>query len=491
MTTDTPTRTASAVDYSQKWLVLIAVGMGTFLATIDGTIISVARPTLEQKLNTDFAAVQWVTLAYLLTVTVLLLSMGRLGDMVGKKRPYLFGVVLFGAGSVLCGLSPSIEWLIIFRILQAVGAAAQQALGTAIITEAFPPTERGRALGIGGLLVSGGILAGPVIGGFLLEAFNDWRPIFFVNVPIVLAAIFMVLRYVPSGGSRPGQKFDIPGAVTLGVSLTALMLALTFGQTWGWTAPQTLGLLGVFAIFFAFFLVIELRSAQPMVDLTLFLNPQFAISLTAAILVFITVSSREIIPWFLERGQGLDRRDIGILLGVWPLAMAATAPLAGWLSDRVGSMRISTVGLVVTALGYFLFTGALTIETTLLEFGLLLIPTGLGIGLFQSPNTSAVMGSVSKARLGLASSFLALSRNMGQTIGIAAVGALWATQALANLPDELVGTITDAAEAPPDAIAAATVETMFVMGILAVGVTLLGLAGIWVERQRRQQTQEQ
>ncbi len=479
----TETAAPATPDTRKKWIILITVGMGVFLATIDGTIVSVSLPTLERALHTDFPTIQWVTLVYLLTVTVLLLGMGRLGDMIGKKRPYLAGMAIFGLSSALCGLTDSIQMLILFRVFQAVGASMLQALGTAIITEAFPASERGRALGISGLLVSAGILTGPVLGGVLIENVG-WRLIFFVNVPIALVGMGMVGAFVPPGGRRPGQRFDVPGAVILGVSLAALMLALTFGQNWGWGAVQTLGLLGVFAVTFGAFLVVEWRVAQPMVDLTLFRNPQFAISLTMALLVFIAIASRNVLPFFLQQGQGLRVDTIGLLLGVWPLATALVAPLAGWLSDKIGSMRISLLGLVVSAVGYWVM-GALRLDLSPEMVALLIAPTGLGMGLFQAPNNSAVMGSVPRERLGLASGFLALSRNMGQAIGFAIVGALWATRTLAHLPPELAGTLTDASEAPPAAIATGTAETMIALAVVMALTAGLGVIAVLIERQQR------
>ncbi len=485
MTPETLFSQPLATDYSRKWHVLITVGMGIFLATIDGTIVTVALPTLVEQLNTDFPTIQWVTLAYLLVVTVLLLGMGRLGDMVGKKKPYQIGMILFGTASAACGLAPGVEWLIVFRVVQAIGASTMQALGTAIITEAFPPTERGRALGIGGVLVSAGILAGPVLGGILIDNVG-WRAIFFVNVPIALAGAFMVHAFVPEGTRRPGQRFDIPGAVALGLSLTALMIALTLGQNWGWGDGRTLGLLAAFALLFVLFVSIELRTSQPMVDLTLFRNPEFAIGLSTAMLVFIAIASRIVIPFFLEQGQGLSVTTIGLILAVWPLAIAVVAPLAGWLSDRLGGMRISLAGLIVSAIGYWLIGELLSLDISPLAFALLIAPTGLGVGLFQAPNNSAVMGSVPKERLGLASGFLALTRNMGQLIGIAAIGALWATQTLAHVPPELAGAITDASEAPPAAIAAGMADTSMVLAAMMGLTAILGVIGVWFEKQQRQ-----
>lgn len=477
-------------DYSRKWIILITVGMGTFLATIDSTIVTVALPTLVGQLHTDFPTIQWVTLAYLLTLTVLLLGMGRLGDMVGKKRPYLIGMILFGLSSAACGLAPNVELLIGFRVVQAVGAAMMQALGTAIITEAFPPSERGRALGIGGLLVSAGILTGPVLGGLLIDNVG-WRFIFYVNVPIAILGVFLVRAFVPAGGRRPGQRFDVIGAVLLGISLSALMIALTFGQTWGWGAAGTLGLFAAFAAFFAAFIAAELRVPQPMVDLSLFRNPQFAISLTMAICVFIAVSSRIILPFFLEQGQGLSVTEIGLIMAVWPVAMALSAPLAGYLSDKIGSMRISLLGLIVIVAGYALLGLLTTLEVGPLAFALLNAPAGIGVGLFQSPNNSAVMGSVPRERLGLASGFLALTRNMGQLVGIALIGALWATRTLAALPPESAAALTDASAAPPAAIASGTIDTFLILTIFTALTVILGVIGVRIEtRQRAARTQE-
>ncbi|MBN2472744.1 MAG: MFS transporter, partial [Anaerolineae bacterium] len=343
---------------------------------------------------------------------------------------------------------------------------------------------RGRALGLGGLLVSAGILTGPVLGGLLIDNIG-WRFIFYVNVPVAIIGLFLVNRFVPEGRRLPGQRFDILGALTLGISLGALMLALTFGQNWGWGDGRTLGLLGVFAAFMGVFILTELRVPQPMVDLTLFKNPQFAISLTMAIIIFITISSRIVIPFFLEQGLGVSVTNIGFVLAVWPISMALIAPLAGWLSDKIGSMKISLVGLLVSLLGYWLLGRFTHLEMTPALFALVSAPTGLGVGLFQAPNNSAVMGSVPQERLGLASGFLALTRNMGQLVGIAAVGALWATRTLAHAPADVAAGLTDASAAPPAAIASGTQETFLVLAGITGVLVLLGLWGVRIENRQR------
>ena len=211
-------------DFSRKWFVMAAVGMGIFLGTIDGSIINVALPTLARNLETEFAVVQWVSLAYLLTMATLMLSMGRLGDMIGKKKVYASGFVIFTLGSLLCGIAPSIYLLIAFRVLQAIGAA-MMTLGMAIITENFPPSERGKALGISGSLVSIGIILGPVVGGLILSAVS-WRWIFYVNLPIGIIGTWMVLRLVPETKPTHKERFDFMGAVALFVTMSSLLVGV-------------------------------------------------------------------------------------------------------------------------------------------------------------------------------------------------------------------------------------------------------------------------
>ena len=205
---------ADQIDYSRKWYVFAGVAMGIFLSTIDGSIVNVALPTLVQELDTHLATVQWVVLAYLLALGTLMLSMGRLGDMIGKKSIYVVGFVIFTLGSVLCGLAPNVYWLIGFRVVQAVGGAMIMALGMAIVTESFPPSERGRALGLTGSMVSIGIVLGPTVGGLILSALS-WHWIFFVNLPVGIVGTLMVIRFVPARRPAGRQRFDLAGAADL------------------------------------------------------------------------------------------------------------------------------------------------------------------------------------------------------------------------------------------------------------------------------------
>jgi EmrB/QacA subfamily drug resistance transporter len=470
-----------AVDYSRKWHVMAAVAMGVFLATIDGSIVNVALPTLVNAFGSDFAVVQWVVLAYLLTVTTLMLSMGRLGDMIGKKPLYTVGFVIFTVGSVLCGLSPSIYWLIAFRVLQAVGAAMLMALGLAIVTEAFPPSERGKALGISGSMVSIGIVVGPVLGGLLIGGLS-WHWIFFVNLPVGIVGTWMVIRFVPAFKPPGGQRFDLAGALTLFISLMALLMGLTSGQRTGFGQPSTLALLATWLVFLAIFVAIEWKSPQPMIDLRLFKNRLFDINLITGFITFISLSGTIILmPFYLENVLGYDPRSVGFLLAIVPIAVGVTAPVSGVLSDRLGTRPLTVVGLLILMFG-FLAVSTLSIETTALGYVLRFLPIGVGIGVFQSPNNSAIMGAVGRRQLGIVSGLLSVTRTLGQTTGIAALGALWASRVAYRASSPLPGGTTTA----PAAAQVAGLNDTALLIVFLLGLALaLAAWGLMQERRSR------
>ena len=457
-----------SIDYSRKWLVMSAIAMGIFLATIDGSIVNVALPTLTTELGADFATVQWVVLAYLLTITTLQAIVGRLADMYGRKVFYNSGFVVFTVGSLLCGLAPTVGWLIAARVLQGVGAALILALGLAIVTEAFPPGERGRALGIAGSIVSIGIVTGPTLGGLIIENLS-WHWIFFVNVPIGILGTYLAWRYVPNSRPLGGQQFDLGGAATLCVFLLALLLGLTTGQRQGFTSPEALGLFITAAFFLVTFIIIERRHPQPIIAPSLFASRLFRVNVATGFLVFIGLGSGVLIPFYLEITLGYTVQQTGFLLAVLPIALGITAPISGTLSDRFGSRPISVIGLSITLLAY-LALSTLTTETTAAGFALRYLPLGIGVGLFQSPNNSAIMGSVPRERLGIASGLLAITRSLGQTVGIAVLGAIWAAVVLGAAG----GAVAGGAEAAPPAAQAAglRVASLAAAGLAAVALVI-------------------
>jgi EmrB/QacA subfamily drug resistance transporter len=467
-------------DYSRKWWVLLSVAMGTFLSTIDGSIVNVALPTLEEKLHTDFATVQWVVVAYLLVLTALMLGVARLGDMIGKKQIYMSGMVIFTLASLLCGMASSIHFLIACRVIQGTGAVMIQALGMGIVTEAFPSTERGRALGIIGSVVSIGISIGPTFGGVLIGTVG-WRAIFLVNLPVGITGVLLVHRFVPDWRPPGGQRFDFWGAALMLAALMALALGLTFGPGTGWGSTSILALLIGAAVGFVIFVIVEMRLDQPMVDLSLFRDSLFSVSLLTGFMVFSVIAGMFVLPFYLERVKGFSTMETGLLLTVFPAALGVLAPVAGALSDRYGSRGISLIGLVVFG-GACLSVATLKQNTSTLGYIIRLLPVGIGAGLFQSPNNSAIMGTAPRERLGVASGLLSLSRTFGQVTGLPLIGAIYASRVLSvvTLPKGL-----DASEAPPWAIVTG-IQTAFIAAavLIAVGV-LLAVYALVIDRRRR------
>lgn len=469
------------VDYSRKWWVLGSIAMGTFLSTIDGSIVNVALPTLEKELHTSFATVQWVVVAYLLIVASLMLGVARLSDMIGKKRIYLTGMVIFTAGSLLCGLAPSITFLIACRVLQGTGAVMIQALGMAIVTEAFPRSERGRALGFNGTIVSLGISLGPTLGGLLIGTVG-WRAIFLVNLPVGIVGFFMVRRNVPDTRPAGGQKFDAWGAVIVLMSLLLMALGLTFAPTSGWLSLKILVLLFGAVTGIALFLAVETHLAQPMIDLRLFRDPLFSISLLTGFMVFTVLAGQFVLPFYLQNVKDFSAEKAGLLLTSVPLAMGLAAPVAGILSDRYGSRLLTVIGLAIIVGACLLIT---TLKTTTSPAGYVirLIPLGIGIGTFQSPNNSAVMGSAPHEKLGVASGLLALTRNLGQVTGLPLAGAIFASRVI-NVTHLSTG--VDVTNAPPWAITSGiTAAFRISAGLIVVGVILAAVAfGLEWRRKR-------
>lgn len=460
-------------DYKHKWHVMAAISMGVLLATIDGSIVNVSLPTLVRELNTDFATVQWVVLAYLLTLAALLLSVGRLADMIGKKRIYTSGFVIFTIGSFLCGLATNIYLLILFRVVQAVGATMILALGVAIVTESFPKKERGKALGIIGTIVSIGIVIGPTLGGIIIDSLS-WHWIFFVNIPVGILGIFMVIRFVPAIKPVGIQRFDFRGAITLFISLLAFLIALTVGQNIGFTNYRTIALFVVWAIFLGAFIFIEKRVLQPMIDLTLFRNSLFSINLVTGFITFVAIAGTILLfPFYLENILRYSTRQVGLLIAVIPISMGIIAPIAGSLSDKFGTRIITFIGLVFLFFGYSYLT-SLTAQTSTHTFLLLLLPIGIGMGIFQSPNNSAIMGAAPPDKLGIVSGMLALTRALGQSTGIAIIGAIWAALTLRYAG---VSQVISAIDAPvPAQVSALHDAFIFMAGIVFFALVLAGWA---------------
>jgi EmrB/QacA subfamily drug resistance transporter len=358
------------------------------------------------------------------------------------------------------------------------------ALGPAIITEAFPPQERGKSLGIIGSIVSLGIVTGPVVGGLLIGALS-WHWIFFVNLPIGILGTWIAWKNVPDVKPVGGQTFDYLGAITLFISLLALLLGLTLGQDAGFTAPVPFTLFVVWILFLISFIIIELRTQQPMIDLRLFRNRALSTNLISGFLVFVSISGTIfLLPFYLENILGFEVQRVGLLLSITPIALGIVAPIAGSLSDRLGPRPVAITGLIFLVIGY-LAVSTLTENTTIPGYILRLLPVGLGMGIFQSPNNSVIMGSAPRAQLGIVSSLLSITRTLGQTAGIAILGAVWASRVYVYYGSSLSGGATTA---PALAQVAALQDTYRSIIFLIVLALLLGLWMYFQERQGQTET---
>ncbi len=452
-----------------KWRVMLGISLGVLMYTIDTSIVNIALPTLVKTFHTDFATVQWVGLSYVLVVTSLVLGAARLGDMLGKKPLYLGGLIVFTLSSLLCGLAPSIEVLIGARALQGLGAVMISALGAAIIVEVFPVTERGKALGVIGAVVSLGIALGPSVGGVLI-GIAGWRSIFLVNLPIGVIASLVVSKYVPHTRKHQQQRFDFWGSVAISLVLVCFSLGMTEGQRYGFSSSLPLGLLVASAFGLVGFILLESRINQPMLDLSLFRSQTFSLSLLTGWLVFMTLGGSSIvIPFFLELVLHYPIAHVGILMAITPVIGGLVSPLAGNLTDRFGTRRIMLIGLVLMTIGC-LALSTLNGQTHDLDYFLRVIPLGLGWGMFQSPNNSAILGAVPPQRLGIASGLLSLTRTLGQTTGLPLFAAIFAMIALSGQNN---GDLTAVA---PAAIVSGFQSTFHLAAILlaiAAGLTLL------------------
>lgn len=415
-----PAFSEAQLKYRGHWRVLAAVLVGSVMGPLDASIVYVSLPSIAQQFQVDPAAVGWVSMGYLLIMGGFLLSFGRLGDMLGFKRIYLAGLAVFTLASLACSLAGSLASLILFRAVQAVGAGMSLSMTPAIITDVFPPTERGRALGINGMVVAAGLALGPSLGGLLVDL-AGWRSIFWVNLPIGLAASALAQRVLPARAGAAGAQFDWPGSLLGFFSLLCLLLFASQGQLFGGTSlALLLGALGL-AVWFVRW---ESRAPQPILDLSLFRRRWFSVGNAASLLNFVTQYIIVFLtPFLLQQEMGFKPGQAGALMTAFPLIVLVVAPVAGALSDRLGQRSLAVAGsccCTAAAFGLSRFTppaGPLEVACWLGLFG-------LGTGLFQSPNTSAVMGAVPPHRLGIASGVLATARNVGMVFGIALGGAI-------------------------------------------------------------------
>ena len=426
-----------------KWGAMLSIGIGVFMGAMDMSIINISLPTLMVQLKTQFSTIQWVVIGYVLVVTCTMMGAARMGDMYEKKKLNIWGVSIFTLGSLLCGFSTNVNWLITFRIFQGLGAVIMQALGMAIIVEIFPSNERGRALGILGSIVSTGISLGPPLGGMIIGLLG-WQWVFFINVPLGVFAIIAAVKFLPQlPPGQVNQKFDISGALILFVTLGCFALSMTFAQNYGFGNIIVILLLILSLFGIISFLTVEKKISQPMIDMSLFRNITFSLHLIMGFFAFITLAGVFLFPFFLQFVKRYSTQQIGLLMMVTPISIAMVSYGSGVLSDRFGSHKLSIFGILILAAGCYSIS---TMNADVNAFGYLirLLPLGIGLGMFQSPNNSAIMGSAPRERLGVASGLLALARSLGQTTGMPILGTVFASAMLAVSPASSLSKLADA-----------------------------------------------
>jgi EmrB/QacA subfamily drug resistance transporter len=415
----------------RRWALLALTSVGAFMAPLDGSIVAVALPAMGPALRLSFAASMWVQAAYLLAMAVLLIPLGRLADQGDRLRFYLVGILVFTLGSLAAALSVDGATLVLSRILQGSGGALLSATSTAIVTAAFPAGERGRAVGINVMAVYLGLSVGPPLGGLLVDHLG-WPWIFLVNLPVGVAALawgWHLLEPRKPGPRQAGPPPDLPGAALLGTALICLIVPLTFSTQWGWHVPLPWALLLAAPLALAGFLAVERRRPAPMMDLDLLVgNRLFAAANLAALLNYCALYAISVLTAIqLQLVLGQPARITGWVMLAQPLMQASLSPLAGRLSDRIGSRTLATAGMLLVAVGMVLLALAGPRAGMHRMVGALAL-VGLGMAAFSAPNTSAIMGSVERHQLSIASAFLGTMRVTGQALSVGILGSLAAAR---------------------------------------------------------------
>jgi EmrB/QacA subfamily drug resistance transporter len=410
---------------ASKWAIFALVSVGTFMTTLDASIVNIALPSIAAAFGTPVSGpVEWVVIGYLVVLAATLLSFSRLADIVGRERVWVSGLVVFTAGSALSGLAPTLVLLVAARCLQGLGAAMIFAPALALIVDAFPRSQRGQALGMNALIVSLGVTAGPTLGGLITDSLG-WRWIFYVNVPLGFIGLLIARRVFTFARGAEPRRFDIPGAVAFGLGLASLSLGLSFGSEWGWTSPALILTIAVAIVSLVSGIYIERRQVDPLLDIDQLISRRLGLPLLSflfAILALFSVGF--LMPFYFEELRGFTPLEAGLLVTPYSLGLAFTAPIAGRLVDRGQARWSGTVGLGMAAAAFVLLaqTG---VSTPIAFIVVSLALAGIGQGMFLSPNTTAVMSAVPADQSSIASGLIATTRAVSQALSVALAGAVF------------------------------------------------------------------
>jgi EmrB/QacA subfamily drug resistance transporter len=409
---------------NRRWWTLASMCFALFMIMLDNTVVNVALPAIQRDLGASLSALQWTVNAYTLSFAVLLVTAGRLGDMFGRRRMFLFGVVVFAVSSAAIGFAPTDALLVAGRAIQGIGAAFMMPATLSIITNAFPAHERGKAIGTWAGVSALALAIGPVVGGLLVESVS-WRAIFFLNLPVAAGAVAITL-FATKESRDPSVRgaVDVPGVVTLTVGLTALVLALVEGNEWGWSSTAIVGLLALAALGLTAFAFVELRRRAPMVDFSYFRSRSFlGANIVAFIVSFSMLAMFFFMALYMQNIHGWTALEAGVRFLPSTVVIIFIGPLAGRLADKVGP-RLLIVGGLTSVAGALFWQSFLKADSSysFLVGGFILM--GVGMGFVMSPMSTAAMNAVDEAKAGVASGILSMNRMIGGTFGVAVLGAL-------------------------------------------------------------------
>ncbi len=418
---------------NSKWWTLAAMCFALFMIMLDNTVVNVALPSIQDDLNASISALEWTVNGYTLSFAVLLATGGRLGDILGRRRMFLTGVVIFAASSATAGLAPSETALVASRIAQGMGAALMMPATLSIITNAFPPEERGKAIGTWAGVSALALAMGPLVGGFLTEEVS-WRAIFYLNIPVAAGAIVATLFAVrESRDETVGREIDWLGTAVLTAGLTALVLALVEGNAWGWTSTAIVALLVSSVVLLAAFLMIETRVKAPIILFEFLRSRTFAgASIVAFIVSFAMLGMFFFMALYIQNILGYSALEAGVRFLPTTLMIVALAPIAGRLTDRIGPRPLIVTGLSTVSLSLFL-QSSIDVNSGYSDLLVPFILMGVGIALTMSPMSTAAMNAVAEAKAGLASGLLSMSRMVGATFGVAVLGAIFQAHSRSDL----------------------------------------------------------
>jgi EmrB/QacA subfamily drug resistance transporter len=412
---------------NRRWWALGAMCFALFMIMLDNTVVNVALPSIQRNLHASTSSLEWTVNAYTLSFAVLLVTGGRLGDLFGRRRVFLAGVVIFAGSSAAIGFSPSDTWLVGWRAVQGVGAALMMPATLSIISNAFPPSERGKAIGTWAGVSAMALAIGPVVGGFLVEKVS-WQSIFFLNLPVAVGAVVIALFAVrESRDETVARTVDVPGVLTLTVGLGALVLALVEGNSWHWTSSREVALYAIAVAGLTSFAVLERRRSEPMVDFRFFRSRTYlGANIVAFIVSFAMLAMFFFLALYMQNIRHYTPLQAGVRFLPSTLMIVMIAPIAGRLADRIGPRPLMTFGLLLVS-GSLFWQSHLTVSSAYSTLLPGFIMMGIGMAFVMSPMSTAAMNAVDQAKAGVASGILSMSRMVGGTFGVAVLGALVST----------------------------------------------------------------